>query len=80
VASTNLEPDSLILCRIFRDAANDTCSDVVYLLLADCHYQTNRFSTMNKSPDFDTPHVSPNITMQPGALTIAGQVPTAVKA
>lgn len=54
VPSTNLEPDSLILCRIFRDAADgaDTCTDAVYLLLADCHYQVDRFSTRNKSPNF----------------------------
>lgn len=54
VPSTNLEPDSLILVRIFRDAANggDTCTDAVYLLLADCHYQADRTSTQNKAPNF----------------------------
>lgn len=54
VPSTNLEADSLILCRVFRDAADggDTCTDAVTLLLADCHYQTDRHATPNKSPDF----------------------------
>jgi len=56
VPSTNLEPDSIIMARIFRDAADaaDTCTDAVYLLMADCHYQSWRFSTENKSPDFYT--------------------------
>ncbi len=50
------EPDTLILCRIFRDAANiaDTCSDKVYLLLSDCHYMADRAGTKAKSPDFDS--------------------------
>jgi len=53
IPSTNLEPDSMIYARIFRDAANDTCSDAVYLLTADCHYQASRYATKNKAPDFN---------------------------
>lgn len=54
VPATSLEPDSLILVRVFRDAADvaDTCTDAVYLLTSDCHYQTDRTSTKNKAPDF----------------------------
>jgi hypothetical protein len=52
IPSTNLEPDALILCRIFRDATTDTCSDPVYLLLADCHYQADRLTTPQKAPNF----------------------------
>lgn len=54
IPATNLEPDSLILVRIFRDAshANDTCTDAAFLLTADCHYQVDRLSTKNKSPNF----------------------------
>jgi hypothetical protein len=50
-----LEADTLLLCRIFRDAANgaDTCTDKVYLLLSDCHYQSDRVGTLNKAPDFN---------------------------
>jgi len=56
VPSTNLEPDSIIYARIFRDATDeaDTCTDAVYLLTADCHYQSWKWSTENKSPDFYT--------------------------
>jgi hypothetical protein len=55
VPSTRLEPDSLLMVRIFRDAADaaDTCTDAVFLLTADCHYQASRFSTRNKAPDFN---------------------------
>jgi hypothetical protein len=55
IPATNLEPDSMIYARIFRDAADaaDTCSDAVYLLTADCHYQASRYSTKNKAPDFN---------------------------
>lgn len=55
VPATNLEPDSLILMRVFRDGADvaDTCTDAVFLLTADCHYQASKFSTKNKAPNFD---------------------------
>ena len=56
VPSTNLEVDSLIMVRIFRDAATDTCTDPVYLLLADCHYEAGSvgYVTKNKAPNFYT--------------------------
>lgn len=54
--STNIEPDSLVITRIFRDAAhaNDTCTDAVFILFADIHYKSNRFNTKNKVPNFYT--------------------------
>ena len=57
VTSANLEVDSLIYCRIFRDAAHasDTNTDSdVYLLTADVHYQKNKFATKNRAPAFNT--------------------------
>ena len=49
-----LETDSLILCRVFRDAANaaDTFPDVVSAFTADIHYQADKQFTPNKSPPF----------------------------
>jgi hypothetical protein len=54
VPATNLEVDSIVYMRIFRDAADgaDTCTDPVFLLAADCHYQSNTIATKNKSPNF----------------------------
>jgi len=52
--STNLEPDSLVLMRIYRDAthANDTCTDAAFGLFADLHFQKSYWATKNKAPDF----------------------------
>lgn len=54
ISSSLLEPDSLVLVRIFRDAAhaNDTYTDKAFAFTADIHYQTDRFCTPNKSPTF----------------------------
>ena len=46
------EADTLIMMRVFRDAANDTFSDVAFGLTADVHFQTDRQSTPNRSPPF----------------------------
>lgn len=56
VPSTDLEPDSIIYVRAFRDAANgaDTCTDAVFALMCDLHYQADSIGTKNKSPNFDT--------------------------
>lgn len=56
VPSTNLEPDTLLLVRCFRDAANgaDTLSDAAFLLTMDCHYQVDGISTKNRAPNFNT--------------------------
>ena len=53
---TNIEPDSLILLRVFRDAthANDTLTDTAFLLKVDIHYEIDRIATKNKTPNFYT--------------------------
>lgn len=50
-----LEPDSLILCRIFRDASHidDTFPNGAFGFTADIHYQKTKWGTINKSPDFN---------------------------
>lgn len=55
VASANLEPDSLVLCRVYRDntVAGNLAADV-YGFTSDIHYQIDRYATKNKSPDFYT--------------------------
>jgi hypothetical protein len=54
IPATNLETDALILMRIFRDGANvaDTCTDTAFLLLADLHYQSDRYNTLNRNFPF----------------------------
>lgn len=56
VPGTNIEPDCILMVRIFRDAADpiDDCSDAVFLLTADCHYQVGQYATKNKAPNFFT--------------------------
>jgi len=53
IPSTNIEPDSVIKCRIFRDAAhvNDTAGEI-HAWQADMHFQVGRLSTLNKAPNF----------------------------
>lgn len=54
IPSTNIEPDSVIKMRIFRDAAhvNDTYAGDVHAWQADIHYQMATLNTKNKSPNF----------------------------
>ena len=49
------EVDSLVLIRVFRDAADaaDTFPADVFGLTADIHYRTGRFSTIGKRPNFN---------------------------
>jgi hypothetical protein len=49
-----LEPDTLIIARIFRDINNETnkYNYPVFLLSVDLHYQTDRHSTKNRAPSF----------------------------
>ncbi len=56
ISSENVEPDTVIKTRIFRDAThvNDTYPGDVHAWQADMHYQANRFATINKSPNFVT--------------------------
>ena len=54
ITDANLEVDSVMLCRVFRDAANaaDTHPSPVFILNCDVHYQVDRTSTKNRNPDF----------------------------
>jgi hypothetical protein len=54
VVTDNIEPDSLILVRFYRDPADvaDTFGASTWLLSIDCHYLADRFSTPLKSPPF----------------------------
>jgi hypothetical protein len=54
IPGTNIDVDTVILFRIFRDAthANDTYPDPVYGFTFDLHYQANRHTTPNKAAPF----------------------------
>ena len=54
IDSAETEVDSLVLMRVFRDAAhaNDTFPDDVWAWFVDMHVQIDRVCTKNKSPDF----------------------------
>lgn len=54
IPSTNIEVDSLVMMRVFRDAAhvNDTLTDAAFLFMVDLHYQKQYLGTKNKSPNF----------------------------
>lgn len=56
IPSTNIEPDSVVICRLFRDAAhaNDTFPDIAIAYMFDLHIQKNRFGTVQKVPPFYT--------------------------
>jgi len=54
ISSLNVEPDSVIHVRVFRDAGNaaDTYAGTVWAWQADLHYQFARLGTLNRSPNF----------------------------
>lgn len=54
IPGTNVEPDTVILVRVFRDAPhiNDTFADQVFGIALDLHYQADRATTPNKAPNF----------------------------
>lgn len=54
--TTAVEPGSILLCRLLRDAAhaNDTCTDASVNLAFGIHYKKNRFSTKNRVNPFYT--------------------------
>lgn len=57
ITGTDIEPDTILLVRFFRDGAhaNDTQSDTTFLLDFGIHYQSSRpFGSKNKSPNFYT--------------------------
>lgn len=52
---SKVETDSLILCRMFRDATNtaDTFPNTIHIFRCDLHYQVNRYCTKNKNFPFN---------------------------
>lgn len=54
IPGTNVEPDTLILCRVFRDAesALDTLDSAAFGICLDLHYQADKLTTINKRPNF----------------------------
>lgn len=56
ISSASLEPDSIVLVRLFRDGANvlDTATYDAHAFFIDIHYQKSKFGTKNKSPNFYT--------------------------
>lgn len=55
IDGTILEPDALILCRVFRDATspNDTYPDPIHLLTVDIHYECHTLATPLRTPPFN---------------------------
>lgn len=53
-AALGIEPDTVILVRVFRDGAhaNDTLNDTVFGIFLDLHYQADKATTPNKAPNF----------------------------
>jgi hypothetical protein len=53
-AALNIEPDTVIVCRVFRDGAdvNDTLDGDVFGVFLDLHYQADKATTPNKAPNF----------------------------
>ena len=49
-----LEPDGIILVRMWRDPADaaDTLDQAPFVHFCDIHYQKARFATKNKAPNF----------------------------
>lgn len=54
VSGTGIEPDTVILCRVFRDGAhaNDTLNADAFGVFLDLHYQADKATTPNKVPNF----------------------------
>lgn len=51
VTIAGMEPDGVIMCRVYRDAAaaGDTCTDSAFLLMADVHYQSTNIATKGRN-------------------------------
>jgi hypothetical protein len=54
IDSDDLEPDGVILCRIYRDDTDvaDTLNQAPFLHYVDIHYQSTQLATKNKAPNF----------------------------
>jgi len=60
----NIEPDSLILGRVFRDAADsaDTFANDAYLLTFDCHYQKGQIGTTERNRGWASANYSTGVS------------------
>lgn len=52
ILSDQIEPDTVIKIRVFRDATVDTHNDTIHAWQADLHHQISRLGTRNKEPNF----------------------------
>lgn len=52
ILSSEIEPDSVIKMRIFRDGVNDTHGSNVHGWQSDIHYQIGQLGTINRAPNF----------------------------
>lgn len=54
IPGTDIEPDTMLILRAYRDplVATDTYASKVFVIKVDLHYQVDRYSTKNKSPNF----------------------------
>lgn len=52
ILSSEIEPDTVIKMRIFRDGVNDTHNFNVHAWQADLHYQVARIGTKRRMPNF----------------------------
>lgn len=63
IPPTNIEPDTIVLMRIFRDAndVHDTYPADIFGITSDIHYQVGQIATPNKRPNFFNNKYSHNI-------------------
>lgn len=52
ILSSEIEPDSVVKMRVFREGNVDSYSGNVHAWQADLHYQIARLGTVNKAPNF----------------------------
>lgn len=54
ISGTLIEPDTIILCRIFRDSTNlsDNYDGHAFGICTSLHYQADKLTTINKKPNF----------------------------
>ena len=52
ILSEEIEPDSVLKFRVFRDGAVDSYNGKVHAWQADLHYQVARVGTVNRAPNF----------------------------
>lgn len=54
ISGIGIEPDTIIMCRVFRDATNiaDTYGASAYGICLDLHYRADKLTTINKRPNF----------------------------